>query len=103
MDVERWDEERDGALTESALSGKLEDLGYSVSRYTYPPGCSFPPHTHEVDKIDAVLAGRFRITMHDESVVLEPGEWVAVPRGAVHAAEVVGDEPVVSLDAIRHR
>jgi hypothetical protein len=24
-----------------------------------------------------------------------------VPRGTVHSAEVVGDEPVVSLDAVR--
>jgi len=33
--------------------------------------------------------------------VLEPGDALAVPAGAVHAAEVVGDEPVVSLDATR--
>ncbi len=80
---------------------KLERRGYAVSRYVYPPGTVFPPHTHGVDKIDGVLAGRFRMTMQGESVVLEAGDCLAVPRGVVHSAEVVGSEPVVSLDAIR--
>ncbi|NIL99893.1 MAG: hypothetical protein GTN89_14605, partial [Acidobacteria bacterium] len=51
MPVESWDSERDGALTERALREKLERKGYSVSRYTYPPGTYFPDHTHGVDKI----------------------------------------------------
>jgi quercetin dioxygenase-like cupin family protein len=33
--------------------------------------------------------------------VLGPGDWVEVPRGAIHSAAVIGDEPVVSLDAIK--
>lgn len=101
MKVDRWNETLEGPLSAAALRGKLEALGYRVSCYTYPPGCHFPPHTHEVDKIDAVLSGRFRITMGDESVVLEAGDAVAVPRGTEHEAEVVGQEPVTSLDAIR--
>ena len=101
MKVDRWDEESDGPLSEAALSRKLEDQGYAVGRYVYPPGTYFREHTHDVDKIDAVIAGHFRITMQDGSAVLGPGEWVAVPRGAVHSAEVVGDDPVVSLDAIK--
>ncbi|HHQ42627.1 MAG TPA: cupin domain-containing protein [Chromatiales bacterium] len=103
VEVERWDETRDGPLTEEAMRRKLEARGYRVSRYVYPPGTYFPPHTHEVDKIDGVLSGRFRLEMLGESVILEAGDMLAVPRGVVHAAEVVGDEPVVSLDAVRVR
>jgi quercetin dioxygenase-like cupin family protein len=33
--------------------------------------------------------------------VLGPGEWIEIPRGAIHNATVVGDEPVVSLDAVK--
>ncbi len=101
MPVESWDTERDGALTERALREKLEHKGYRVSRYVYPPGTYFSDHTHEVDKIDAVVFGRFRLTLEGESVVLEAGDAIEVPRGAVHSAEVVGDEPVVCLDAVR--
>lgn len=101
MEIERWDEERDGPFSERALREKFERRGYAVSRYTYPPGTSFGDHTHDVDKIDAVVSGRFRMGTPDGEVVLEPGEALAVPAGTVHSAEVVGDESVVSLDAVR--
>lgn len=100
MDVERWDEERDGPYSEDALRRKLEQRGYRVTRYTYPPGTVFPDHTHAVEKVDAVVAGRFRMTTADGEVILEAGDALQVPAGTVHSAEVVGNEPVVSLDAV---
>ena len=101
--MERWDAAHDGAVTEAALRAKLERLGYSVSRYVYPLGTCFPNHTHNVDKMDAVLSGTFRITTPEGAVDLGPGDAIEVPRGAVHSAEVIGDEPVISLDAVRVR
>jgi quercetin dioxygenase-like cupin family protein len=97
----RWDPERDGPFSEAALRRAIEAQGYRVSRWVYPPGTRFDAHTHEVDKIDAVVSGRFRMTMEGQSVVLEAGDRLAVPCGTVHSAEVVGDEEVVSLDATR--
>ncbi len=99
--VNRWDIQRDGLLSEETLRRKIEALGYEVTRYVYPPGTVFETHTHEVDKIDAVLSGCFRVTLLGLSVLLEPGDAVHVPRGMPHQAEVVGPEPVVSLDAVR--
>jgi quercetin dioxygenase-like cupin family protein len=101
MRVEHWNPKKDGPLSESALRRKLENMGYKVSRYVYSPGTYFPTHTHEVDKVDAVLSGQFRITMEGKSVVLSPGDAVQVPRGAEHSAEVMGEDPVVSLDAVK--
>lgn len=101
MEIEHWDIFEDGPLTEPALRKKIESLGYKVTRYSYPPGMYFGPHRHEVDKIDAVLSGYFRITMGADSEVLEPGDYVFVPRGVEHSAEAVGESPVVSLDAIK--
>ena len=100
MDIERWDEKRDGPFSESALRRKLEGQGYRVTRYVYPPGTFFPDHTHAVEKVDAVASGRFRMNTRKGEVVLEPGDCLRVPAGAVHSAEVVGEEPVVSLDAV---
>ena len=101
MEVERWDEERDGPLTAEAARIKLEERGYRVARYVYPPGTVFLDHTHAVDKIDAVLSGRFRMSTPEGEVILEAGDFLVVPRGTVHRAEVVGNKPVVSLDATR--
>jgi quercetin dioxygenase-like cupin family protein len=98
--IERWDEACDGALTSLRLRRKLERYGYRVSTYVYSPGTFFPTHTHAVNKIDAVVSGRFRIVLESEEIVLGPGDSVWVPRGAAHSAEVVGDEEVVSLDAV---
>ena len=101
MEVETWDVGHEGPLTEEALRRKLQARGYGVTRYVYPPGTVFPEHTHDVDKIDAVLSGRFRMTVEGGEVILEAGDLLAVPRGTVHRAEVVGGEAVVSLDAVR--
>lgn len=97
----RWDAEHDGPFSEAALQRVIEAQGYRVSRYVYPPGTRFDDHAHDVDKIDAVVSGRFRMTMSGTSMVLEAGDRLAVPGGMVHSAEVVGDEKVVSLDATR--
>ncbi len=102
MDIEHWDTGAEGPLSEDALRRKLAGRGYDVTRYVYPRGTLFPDHSHSVDKIDAVLSGRFRMTLGDRSVILEAGDCLFVPRGAVHSAEVVGNEPVVSLDAVRN-
>jgi quercetin dioxygenase-like cupin family protein len=56
-----------------------------------------------MDKIDAVLAGRFELVVDGEAAVLGPGDWIVVPRGVRHTATVVGDEPVISLDAVKIR
>jgi quercetin dioxygenase-like cupin family protein len=99
--VERWDRTKDGPPSEGALRRKLEAEGYEIDRWVYPPGTRFPTHTHGVDKKDAVVSGRFRLTMGGASVVLEAGDAAEIPRGTPHAAEVVGDDAVVTLDAVR--
>jgi quercetin dioxygenase-like cupin family protein len=100
MAVHHWNS-ADGPLSEPALRAKLEAMGYRVARYVYEPGTVFPDHKHDVDKIDAVLSGRFRLVVRGHTKVLGPGEWIEIPRGAVHNAAVMGDEPVVSLDAVK--
>jgi len=99
--IDHWNSTSDGELNESNMRRKLEARGYSVHKYIYPPGTVFPDHSHHVDKIDGVLSGRFRMTMHGQSLLMEAGDCLAVPANVTHSAEVIGDEPVVSLDAVR--
>jgi quercetin dioxygenase-like cupin family protein len=101
MRVRHWNTSVDGDLSETALRRKLEAAGYLVARYVYPPGTTFPEHSHSLDKVDAVLSGRFRMVVAGHFAILGPGDWVEVPRGVHHTAAVVGDEPVVSLDATK--
>ena len=95
-----WSTDIDGELTEHALTEKLTSLGYRVTRYIYPPGTCFPDHHHDEDKIDGVLSGQFKLRINGQSLILSAGDCLAVPRGVMHSAEVVGDIPVISLDAV---
>lgn len=100
MAVQRWNAS-DGPATEAVLRAKFESLGYAVAKYTYAPGTVFPDHKHDVDKIDAVVSGRLRLVVRGHMKMLAPGDWVEIPRGTVHSATVIGDESVVSLDAVK--
>ncbi len=99
--VRQWDSDANGVLTEDKLRQLLGNMGYRVQRYIYPPGTFFPDHTHDVDKIDAVLAGCLEIQMQGKAIRLNPGDYIAVSRGMLHNARVIGDEAVISLDAVR--
>lgn len=99
--VMHWDFVNDGPLSEQAMQDKLALLGYQVNRYIYPPGTHFPEHDHNVDKIDGVLAGCLKITMNGISIILEAGDCLEMPGGVTHSAEVIGNQPVISLDAIK--
>lgn len=99
--VMRWNSDELGILTEARMRQQLENMGYRVQRYAYPAGTIFPDHAHDVDKIDAVLSGCLQLQIQGEPVILRAGDCVTVPRGVLHNAQVIGDEVVVSLDAIR--
>ena len=101
--LERWDHARDGEPTESALRRRLEERGFRVVRYVYPPGTVFLTHAHDADRADAVVTGKLRLSANGQEIDLEAGDLLCVSRGTPHRAEVVGDEPVVSLDAERPR
>jgi quercetin dioxygenase-like cupin family protein len=68
MNVDSRDTSAGGPFTEEAHVAKLATRGYRVTRYVYPPGTYFPLHTHEADKIDVLVSGRFRPSFNDESV-----------------------------------
>ena len=102
MQIDRWNPEKEGPLDEAKFRQKLESMGYTVSRYVLSPDTYFPMHTHEADKIEAVVYGHYRITMGDEETLLGAGDAVHLPRGVEHSAEVVGDEAVI-LDAVSAR
>lgn len=98
-----------GPLSETEMRQQLVAAGYNVSRYHYSPGTYFPDHSHGVHKRDTVLTGKLKIAWPASegspagSVVLEPGDMIEIPAGAVHSAEVVGPETVLSLDATKPR
>lgn len=76
----------------------MEMEGYDVLVYTYRAGTVFPAHEHAQPKCDAVLEGTLRVTVGDAVWDLTAGDRIYLPAGTRHAAEVVGEKTVVSLD-----
>lgn len=99
--VEKWDQSVDGILTVESMEKKLRKQGYHCTQYEFSPGTNFPDHTHSISKKDSIVTGRFRFSMYGETVVLQPGDMVEVPKGTVHNAQVEGNESVIFFDATR--
>ena len=99
--VEKWNTEIDGEVSEKNMEKKLSRQGYNFIKYTFPPGMDFPDHTHNVSKKDAIVSGRFQFSMYGETVVLEAGDMVEVPKHVVHNAAVVGSARVVFYDSTK--
>ena len=69
----------------------------------YAPGGRTASHTHpDREKVFVVNAGRVRMTVADESRVLEPGGLVFVPVGVDHAFENAGDGNLQALQVIAY-
>ena len=99
MRIERWDNQRDGALTERALHDKLEAFGYDpLPRPTI--GAIASARVHRRDRLQAVLAGLLKVTIDGESAILTAGDIVFVPAGAVRRMDAVGTSPVHAIEAL---
>jgi mannose-6-phosphate isomerase-like protein (cupin superfamily) len=56
-------------------------------------------HAHEVeDELFLVLSGRLRMQLHDDEVLLDPGELVVVPHGTEHRPVADGEVTVLLLE-----
>ena len=56
------------------------------------PGAIVKPHQHPHEQISLVVAGRLRMTVAGETVILEAGQGRLVPANAVHSAEALDTE-----------
>ena len=102
MAVHRWNTALDGEFSESALRGKLEVDGVSGREATcIRPAPCFPITNTAWTRSTPSSAGRFRLIIGGHLAMLGPGDWVEVPTGVMHNASVIGDDPVVSLDAVK--
>jgi mannose-6-phosphate isomerase-like protein (cupin superfamily) len=100
IQVDRWDERRDGALSEAAIQRKLKTLGYDPLPRSNPAGAIVSARIHHRDRAEAVIAGLLKVTIDDQSVILTAGDIVLVPKGAARRVEPVGSAPVLCIEAV---
>jgi quercetin dioxygenase-like cupin family protein len=74
--------------------------GVQVIRAEMAPGSDFALHTHPHEQILVVLQGTLRFTVGDEEQDVRAGGVIHAPPGVPHGGRVVGDEPVVTIEAL---
>jgi mannose-6-phosphate isomerase-like protein (cupin superfamily) len=61
--------------------------GYDCRPFTDPPGQEWNGFVHSTNELVTVIDGRLRMTVGDQTVQLEPGDELFIPRGATHSVK----------------
>jgi unsaturated pyranuronate lyase len=72
-----------------------------VIRAEMAPGCNFPPHVHEHEQIIVVLDGHLLFSVDGEERLVTAGGVIHAPPGVPHGGRVVGDDRVVTIEALQ--
>lgn len=72
--------------TEAAARAHLEEEGFGCFVWTDPPGARYAPHHHDHDECIWVVAGRMTFTAGGETLTLDAGDRLLLPRSTVHTA-----------------
>jgi quercetin dioxygenase-like cupin family protein len=81
-----------GTLTWMASPQVGNAEGLTVGRCVIRPGQENPRHQHTTcEEVLFVLSGKVEHTLGGESVILEAGDTIVVPRGVFHNARSIGD------------
>ena len=82
--------------TDKAAMTLLTDLsGKKVFAKTFRTGDRMPPHHAPNDVFVLVLDGQIDITMANETLRFQPGEWVVFPALLIHALDCVENARVL--------
>ncbi len=96
---QKWNESRDGPFSEEFMRRKLEALHCSgICRKVYPPATSYLHHGHGKGKLVGMLSGSFKIKLDERTFLLERGDVLLIAKGVDHWVDVLGEEPVVTLE-----
>jgi quercetin dioxygenase-like cupin family protein len=59
--------------------------GYSCDLFVDPPGRSWNDFVHDCNELVTVMEGRLEMSVAGTRTILEPGDEMHIPRGAVHS------------------
>lgn len=94
--VEKWNAA--GRPDPTELSDRLRVEGYSVVRWSDPPGTIYPYHAHNEEQSHWIISGTLELTVRGHGkFALTPGDRDFMPAGTMHRARVLGSERVVYL------
>ena len=67
------------------------ERGYSCDPFIGPPGRGGIVFVHGCNELVTVVEGRLRMTIAGVSTIVDPGDEVFIPKGALHSVQNVHD------------
>ena len=76
--------------------------GFSFGIFRDPPGQEWNGFVHRTDEYVVVAEGQLRMSVGAEECVVEPGDLVRIPKGAVHSLKTLSSGGSVWLYGYGH-
>ncbi|MDW8073456.1 MAG: cupin domain-containing protein [Nitrososphaerota archaeon] len=91
--VEEPVERAEGAFIQWLVDRRDGAPNFELRKFRMKPGGKIPPHMHpEIEHIQYVLRGRYRVRLGEKEVVVRAGDALLIPPRTVHAYYNDGEE-----------
>ena len=84
-------------LDQASVAAEWRGRGYSCGSFVDPPGQCWEGFVHDCNELVTVVEGRLEMEVAGETVTMEPGDEVFIPRGAIHSVRNIHDSTTVWL------
>lgn len=85
--LEKW---RDGVMTRPRISSLTGSRQLCIFDQFCDPGLGAPTHTHAVEEVLEVFAGRAEVWLEDDKRTVEANQSVLIPAGTRHGFRNIG-------------
>ena len=72
-------------VVQDSVAADWQGRGYSCGLFVDPPGRQWLDFVHDCNELVTVVEGRLEMHVGDERFVMEPGDEVFIPKGALHS------------------
>ncbi len=76
-------------LDQADVAADWRARGYSCGTFVDPPGRRWEDVAHHCNELVTVIEGRLEMDVAGETVTVEPGDEVFIPKGALHSVRNV--------------
>ena len=84
-------------VDQPAVAAEWRRRGYSCGKFVDPPGQCWEDFVHHCNELVTVVEGRLEMEISGETVTMEPGDEVFIPKGARHSVRNIHDATSIWL------
>ena len=70
-----------------SVASNWRSRGYDCHHFSDPPGQEWNDFVHQTNELVTVVDGQLKLTVGNQTVLIQPGDEVFIPRGATHSVQ----------------